>query len=119
MTRPAKTAAAKSPASFARMLLTLVALFAFTLQSVITEIHFHDTSTVTSVGGKAGPAKNSDSRNCPICQAILHAGHVTQPVAGAIPLPVFTSYALKLSAEMLSIARRPAHSWQSRGPPVH
>jgi hypothetical protein len=119
VTRPAKAAAAaKSPASFARVLMTLVALFAFTLQSVITQIHFHDTSTVTSAGGKAAP-KNSDSQNCPICQAILHAGHVTQPVAGAIPLPVFTSYALRLSAEFLSIARRPAHSWQSRGPPAH
>jgi hypothetical protein len=117
VSRSAKSAA-RGPASFARVLLTLVALFAFTLQSVVTQIHFHDATPVTSVGGKAAPDKNSDSRNCPICQAILHAGHFTQPAASVVPLPVFTSYALKLSAEFLSIARRPAHSWQSRGPPA-
>ena len=118
MIRPAKSIA-KSPANFARVWLTLVALFAFTLQSVITQIHFHDATPVTSIGGKAVPGKNSDSQNCPICQAILHAGHFTQASVSAIPLPVFTSYALKLSASFLSIAQGPAHSWQSRGPPAH
>jgi hypothetical protein len=113
--RLAKSSVAQGPASFARVLLTLVALFAFTLQSVVTQIHFHDTSA--AVGGKAAPGKSSDTSSCPLCQALLHAGHYTQPAASALPLPAFVTFALTLSAPFLSVAQRPSHSWQSRGPP--
>jgi hypothetical protein len=107
--------------SLARFALTLLALLAFTLQSVVTQIHVHGTTASTAAstdsGKPAKPLPGDDQANCSICQAILHAGHFTAPVAAVLPLPSFASFAISLSVRVASSPQSSSHDWQSRAPP--
>jgi hypothetical protein len=103
--------------------LTLVALFAFTVQSVVTQIHVHgaaasDTASVAL--GKTQPGKpppGGDPSKCPICQAVVHAGTFTAPVTTILPLPAFASFAITASVRIAATAQTSSHSWNSRAPP--
>ena len=108
--------------SLARFALTLLALLAFTLQSVVTQIHVHGITASTAAastdsGKPAKPLPGDDQANCSICQAILHAGHFTAPVAAVLPLPSFASFAISLSVRVATSPQTSAHDWQSRAPP--
>ncbi len=118
--RPVRTSPIRSAARFA---LTLVALFAFTVQSIVTQIHVHgaasgDTASITF--GKTQPGKlppGGDQTNCPICQAIMHAGIFTAPVVAVLPLPAFASFAITASVRIAAVTQTSSHSWNSRAPP--
>jgi len=117
--RPARTSPIRSAARFA---LTLVALFAFTVQSVVTQIHVHGAAagnTASVALGKTQPGKlpADDQSNCPICQAIMHAGNFTAPVVAVLPLPAFASFAITASVRIVATAQTSSHSWNSRAPP--
>ena len=116
--RPARTSPIRSAA---RLALTLVALFAFTVQSVVTQIHMHGTGDAASVAsGKALPGKlppGGDQSNCPICQAIVHAGAFTAPATAILPLPAFASFAITASVSVAASAQTSSHDWNSRAPP--
>jgi hypothetical protein len=118
--RPARTSPIRSAA---RLALTLVALFAFTVQSVVTQIHVHGTAvgdTASVASGKVQPGKlppGGDQSNCPICQAIVHAGAFTAPVTAILPLPAFASFAVTASVRIAYVAQASSHSWNSRAPP--
>ena len=118
--RPARTSPIRSAARFA---LTLVALFAFTVQSVVTQIHVHGAAagdTVSVALGKTQPGKlppGGDPSNCPICQAVMHAGNFTAPVVAVLPLPAFASFAITASVSVAATAQTSSHSWNSRAPP--
>ena len=118
--RPARSSPIRSAARFA---LTLVALFAFTVQSVVTQIHVHGAASGSAASvaiGKTPPGKlppGGDQSNCPICQAIVHAGAFTAPVTAILPLPAFASFAITASVRIASVAQVSSHSWNSRAPP--
>ena len=115
----------------ARLAITLVALFAFTLQSYVTQVHIHKLtpgniaatqfeSGKTSFGNqKQGklPARD-DPANCPICQEILLAGHYVTPSPVAwTPLSVET-FTIPIAIVVSTIAQAYSHSWKSRAPPA-
>lgn len=117
---PARTSPIRSAA---RLALTLLALFAFTVQSVVTQIHMHGAAaggTASVALGKALPGKlppAGDPSNCPICQAIVHAGAFTAPVTAILPLPAFASFAITASVSIAASAQTSSHNWNSRAPP--
>jgi hypothetical protein len=119
--------------SNARVILTFLALFAFTCQSYLTQTHIHiwlapstDAPLAADSGSKslAGstlpkdkyPA-DQDPANCPICQEMVHAGQVIVPVAAAIVLPALTTLGLVVVAEAARHFNAPSHNWQGRAPP--
>lgn len=114
--------------SSARLILTFVALFAFTVQSYLTQTHIHHPQAIGLAGdvGAAGePAKNStdkypanqDPANCPLCQEIMHAGHVVIPAATLLVLPSYAAFNVIVFTEVITPFRAPSHIWQGRAPP--
>jgi len=99
------------------MALTFLALFAFTLQSIVTQIHIHNIEPAQAATKAPGKAPASPQSNCPICQAIVHAGQFTSPVAAVLPVLVFLGFAIVLVKTRPGIARPAPHDWQSRAPP--
>ncbi len=117
--------------SSARLILTFVALFAFTVQSYLTQTHIHIPPAIAlagDIGAKAPvsePAKdskdrypaNQDPANCPICQEIMHAGQLVMPVM-LLVLPSAVAFAFPVFIETVTHFRAPSHIWQGRAPPV-
>ena len=116
--------------SNARLLLTFLALFAFTCQTYVTHTHIHfprasDNLATTDVGSKAPLGKqdgkepfrpNQDPVNCPICQELVHAGATVMPAAIPI-LPALPVFSLVAIAETALHFQSPSHNWQGRAPP--
>jgi hypothetical protein len=62
---------------------------------------------------------NDDPSNCPLCQAFAHFSQFTHGVAlFSIPLFLSTTHGISLDGALPSFAAI-AHSWYSRGPPLH
>ena len=119
-----------------RRLVLAVALLAFALQSYLTQTHIHFatsqvfglssadefTPVAAHAGGKTDPAKapsKDDPANCPICQAVMHAGQFVSPSAISFVLPSEAVCVVPL-AIVIAIARTAiSHSWQGRAPPRH
>lgn len=127
--RYARAVARINRMSNARVLLTFLALFAFTCQTYITQTHIHfpfaaSGSAAIDVANKTAPNQNGkepfrpnqDPVNCPICQELVHAGSVITPAAIVLPtvLPVFNLVAV---AETALHFQAPSHNWQGRAPP--
>jgi hypothetical protein len=122
-----KSVAAKSGVTSGWRLIASVLLVAFTLQSYITQTHFHD-GALNDVGiaksltsGTAAPAHGKLPGNnpvdCPFCQAVAHAGAYAMPVTALVflSLAFFEHAAPSLNGHARAGAA--AHSWQSRAPP--
>ncbi len=108
----------------ASRLVAFVAMFAFLLQSYITQTHIHGSTPGTAIGsvhvtdhGKA-PAGNSPV-DCPFCQAITDAGAFvgTAPPVLSVPFAWMTAQVVLVSTTIASLAI--AHDWKSRAPPLH
>jgi hypothetical protein len=133
----AKSGIAKASMPSARLLLTLLCLFAFSVQSFIAQTHIHRPGTtdigiaVVNVAGKSladgshakapeTPANPADeAAKCPLCQAVAHFGFVVSPALLVLFLPrANTDEALP---DFLRVAKDnvPSHAWHSRGPPQH
>jgi len=111
-------------ASIGRLAITLFALFAFTFQSFVAQVHFHATPSLASTALDAGkvsqPGKlpaNNDQSNCPICQVVLHAGQVLMPSTIAFALPSVAIFAITIANDTAPVTQSASHSWQSRAPP--
>ena len=107
-----------------RLVITLFALLAFTLQSYVTQIHIHganwNTATTLDAGKASQPGKlpaGDDQSTCPICQVIAHAGQFVTPAAFAISLPALAAFDVAIDRETATIAHSYSHSWKSRAPP--
>ncbi|MGN6149741.1 MAG: DUF2946 family protein [Rhizomicrobium sp.] len=136
-----RSGALASSVPLRRALLTLFCLFAFSFQSYISQTHIHRPGTAdfgigislsgkssVSVDAKASAAKseksqqsplNDDVSNCPLCQAVLHAGLFLNPALLVLLLPDTQSAvgpALIVSSHHRAA---PSYAWQSRGPPQH
>jgi hypothetical protein len=102
-----------------------VLLLAFTLQSFITQVHIHGTigggaAAVETLGSGLSHSKNpaqNDTSDCPLCQAITHAGAFSAPSAPVLALPVSlaeTAAPILLAGAIGTIS---PHPWHSRAPP--
>lgn len=123
-------AVAESPGtrrlSPARRFVVYIALFAFALQSYITQTHIHDGSQgfggIAKIAATQPPAHGKapfhDSKtDCPLCQAVIHAGIFVAPATPLLHLP-FTLVETVAPVFTLAVASNAtAHDWQSRAPP--
>jgi len=114
----------------ARLAITLVALFAFTLQSFVTQVHIHKLASGNIAAAQFDSGKTSfgnqkqgksptrdDPANCPLCQEILLAGHFVTPSPVAwTPLSVET-FTVPIAIVVATIPQTYSHSWKSRAPP--
>lgn len=131
-----------------RSSLTFLALFAFAVQSFVTQTHIHRMwaeSAVSTTAAQSLPsitaeksaaaaiavasratrpepkdpyAPNEDPANCPLCQEILHAGHYIAPVAVALPLPMAAPIGTVVFVQALLHRASTSHGWRSRAPPL-
>jgi len=110
--------------SAARLVVTLFALLAFTLQGYVTQTHIHlappsqkSTSSDTQKNGPDRYPLKSDPANCPICQEIAHAGQFVTPAAAALLPPSLAVSIVEIAAPIAVLARTASHTWRSRAPP--
>jgi hypothetical protein len=106
--------------------ITLIALLAFTFQSFVSQVHFHampwTASAMFDAGKVSQPGKlpaNDDQSNCPICQAVLHAGQFITPSAVIFGFPSFAAFLVTTFDRVATPSQVASHSWQSRAPPRH
>ena len=133
--RVRKNSAFALPAPSRRLLLTLFCLLAFSFQSYIAQTHIHIPGTtdpgisalvsvhapVSVNAKKQGEHKqlpaNDDTANCPLCQAVLHAGIFLTPALLVLLLPDTRA---AIGPVLIVVPHRegaPSHAWHSRGPP--
>jgi hypothetical protein len=123
-----------------RLFLTLFCLLAFSFQSYISQTHIHVPGT-TDLGISAGfsvkspvsadakapaiklsknkriPANGNDASNCPLCQAVLHAGFFLTPALLVLLLPDTQNAVGPAFIVSAYHEGAPSHAWHSRGPP--
>jgi hypothetical protein len=102
---------------------------AFALQSFVTQIHIHHTSdgisgpAIAKVLAKApaqhSPPGENGTMDCPLCQAIAHAGVFFAPVTPLLPLPVAWVEFLTPAIQAKTAGDITTHDWRSRAPPQH
>jgi hypothetical protein len=103
-------------------------LFAFTLQSYVTQSHIHDglrgSGAIATVKSDAKAPSHRKSPlddnplNCSICQAVAHAGAFLMPAT----LPLLPALSAELATPFIALRAVGAgamHDWQSRAPPQH
>jgi hypothetical protein len=96
---------------------------AFLLQCLVTQIHIHSEpadgavklSTALSAAQGKAPLDHSQ-RDCPFCQATVHAGAFLMPATMALLLTQASVFIADFVAPRPTGAAT-AHSWQSRAPP--
>ena len=110
----------------ARCFVVFIAVFAFALQSYVTQTHIHDASQV--FGGVAkiaatqspapGKAPSHDNKaDCPLCQAVIHAGIFVSPATPLLHLPFTLIETVVPVLTLAAASNATAHDWQSRAPP--
>jgi len=104
-----------------RLVVTWMVLFAFTLQSYVTQTHLHRAPVVELVGKISAhgvsPA-GDEAIACPFCQAIAAAGAFFSPAAIALGPLVVQPEAAAPPPIVVGLAIAPAgFSWRSRAPP--
>jgi hypothetical protein len=116
-----------------RLLVTVLALLAFTLQGYVTQTHIHMAGPaagatfaglLSSGDGKAAAQRDrypasQDPANCPICQELLHSGSFITPSAVAILLPSLAVSILAIVIDTAIVPQPVSHSWRGRAPPRH
>jgi hypothetical protein len=100
-----------------------ILLVAFTLQSFITQTHIHSTGGIAIVKTLAKapshnklPAENGTT-DCPLCQAITHAGAFFTPTAPTLLLSVTGTDIVAVFVVVGAIDNISTHYWHSRAPP--
>jgi len=106
-----------------RLLVTFFALFAFSLQTYIGQIHIHLAPDTFAAGGthKQAPDRfpaNGDPANCPICQEVLHDGQFVTPAAAMLLAPSFAASVIQVVAPLPRLVEAASHAWRSRAPPA-
>ncbi len=103
--------------SVARLLVALLLMVTFSLQSYLTQTHIHFAPQLAQkqAPGKL-PAKD-DPANCPICQEMIQAGHFVTPAAATLLLPSAQVSVIEIAAPVAVIAQAASHAWRSRAPP--
>jgi hypothetical protein len=109
-----------------RLVLTVIALLAFTFQSYVAQTHFHlvgqsvlAAKTATSDAKNTAPNKTgpADPSSCPVCQELLHSGSFVAPNALAALPPALAVSSIAIRLEMAIAPQPVSHSWHGRAPP--
>ncbi|MHB8529002.1 MAG: hypothetical protein ACYC8V_05745 [Caulobacteraceae bacterium] len=104
-----------------RLVVTWILLFAFALQSYVTQTHVHRAPIVDVVGKiyvHSPSPVDDEATACPFCQAIATAGAFFSPAAVEVFPLVLRAEAAALSPIVVGLAIAPAgFSWRSRAPP--
>ena len=123
MARPARTLL--KVRSGARLAITLVALLAFALQTLVLQTHIHGTPLTAGVSLSVEKgqqpdkfAPSDDPANCPICQEMLHAGAFVAPGAATLQLTTLVAVIDFVFVEIFATTQTYAHGWKSRAPPI-
>lgn len=111
----------------ARRAATWLLVLAFALQSYVTQIHIHHvsagSSAIVKVLSKAPAPRSlpgdSGTQDCPLCQAVAHAGAFFAPVTPLLPLPVLWGEFLARATHAQTADGISTHDWHSRAPPLH
>jgi hypothetical protein len=112
--------------SLARRLVVLVAAFSLALQCYIAQTHIHslsrgfDGAVKTATEQPPAPAKtpiDHSPMECPLCQAVMHAGAVVVSATPILNLPLMWVETVRLTFAARSSSDVTAHEWQSRAPP--
>ena len=125
--------AARSPRTLlkvrnrARLAITLVALLAFVLQTLVLQTHIHGVPLTGTAGVTLAVEKGQqpdklppagDPANCPICQEMLHAGVFVAPGAATLQIATLASVIDFVFVEIFATTQTYAHGWKSRAPPL-
>lgn len=105
--------------------LTLLVVFAFSLQSFVTQTHIHGVASaepgivklIKHPAQNPSPADSSDSSSCAFCQAVAHSAVFFAPAAPLLLPPAAWFIPALLPASLLAGNHAVAHGWQSRAPP--
>jgi hypothetical protein len=100
-----------------RLLLVLALVFAAGAQQVVAQAHWH-TTTVASHGQSGAPDGAGKTDDCLWCQIAAHASAAAPPAVLPVvhvPQVLAVRFARRLQSTVIP---RPAHAWQSRGPPI-
>jgi hypothetical protein len=112
--------------SLARRVVVLVVAFTMALQCYLAQTHIH--SLPRGAGGAFGIATEHSSApskapvdhspmECPLCQAIVHAGAAVISATPMLDLPLAWVETVRLTSALRPSAVVTAHEWQSRAPP--
>ena len=108
--------------ALAPRLVVLLTALAFLLQCLVTQIHIHTEPLGDAVKLSASPAQGKapldhSQRDCPFCQATVHAGAFLVPAMPRLALGALSIIAVMFLA-MRATVTATAHNWQSRAPPA-
>jgi hypothetical protein len=105
-----------------RLLLVLLALLAANAQQLVAHTHFHSgvAALAEVAAGPAAPEEGSGRHDdCLLCQIAAHAAAAAPPSVQQL-LPVASQILVSAvpAGRRSIVVTRPAHAWQSRGPPA-
>jgi hypothetical protein len=106
-----------------RLLLNLVVLFAFSVQSFLVQTHLHNLPqsflTANSVNVSAPDTSKApiDADKCFLCQEYVHGGIYLTPAAAAVLPPSAVVSLLPFVLAPFVAARSHSHNWIGRAPP--
>lgn len=117
---------ALAAARLQRGISVLFLALAFFFQSYVAQTHIHGVfdpvasllhiKAADSTSHKVPPG--DDDANCPFCQAVVHAGVFSTPLAPTLLPPVAILLFTDVPLLLVTAVRRPAiYGWHQRAPP--
>lgn len=109
--------------SLARRVVVLVVAFTMALQCYLAQTHIHSLPQGTvkiATEHSSAPAKapiDHSPMECPLCQAIVHAGAAVISATPTLALTLAWVETVRLTSTLRPSAGVTAHEWQSRAPP--
>jgi hypothetical protein len=100
-----------------RLLLALLVVFATGAQQLVAQTHWHDTVAASSAGSGLPDDGAGTHDDCLWCQIAAHASAGAPPESLHVLLaPQVFAFPVPAGLHAV-VVPRPAHAWQSRGPP--
>lgn len=120
---------AKARAGQPRAAILALTVFAFLLQSFVTQTHIHNDFLIAPATGstqaalpdqdgtKHQPTAPDDEKHCPFCQEMVHAGAYLTPAPAVFVLPSYSVIAGPVAYVARAYVDVASHFWRGRGPP--
>jgi Protein of unknown function (DUF2946) len=100
-----------------QVLLVLLAVLAAGVQQVVAQTHWHNPAVASQVGSGSPDDDTGKHDDCLWCQIAAHASAAAPPLSIQV-LVAQDALVVRVPLELHAVAiPRPAHAWQSRGPP--
>jgi hypothetical protein len=107
-----------------RRWVTVLALLAFALQSLMVQTHFHaavsqpaSAQTATAHMPAAPLRSQAPVDQCRLCQELMHAGAFVTPSASSVLASLAFTLAVFTAVPSAIVSLATAFAWQSRAPP--